>query len=95
MADSDIELKCKIVETLLRKRITGGKKIGIDTLLNYSVRDSDAGRARQLLKDEMIPQREASIEQYGGGHRENVRLGSVDDAVKFLEQHDGEVPFGF
>ena len=95
MADSDIELKCKIVETLLRKRITGGKKISIDTLLNYSVRDSDAGRARRLLKDEMIPQGEASIEQYGGGHRENIRLGSVDDAVKLLEQYDGEVPFGF
>ena len=95
MADADIELKCKVVETLLRKRITGGKKISIDSLLNYAVRDSDAGRARRLLEDEMIPRGEASIERYGGGHRENVRLGSVDDAVEFLERHDGEVPFGF
>lgn len=95
MGDSDIDLKCKIVETLLRKRITGGKKISVDQLLNYSVRDSDAGRAKKLLNDEMIPQNEASIERYGGGHRENVRLGSVEEAVDFLKQHDGDVPFGF
>lgn len=95
MNDSDADLKCKIVETLVRKRITGGKKISVDQLLNYSVRDSDAGRARKLLNDEMIPQNEASIERYGGGHRENVRLGSVEEAVDFLKKHDGDVPFGF
>jgi len=95
MSNSDIDLKCKIVETLLHKRITGGKKITVDQLLNYSVRDSDAGRARKLLNDEMIPQNEASIERYGGGHRDNVRLGDVDEAVEFLKDNDGEVPFGF
>ncbi len=95
MAESDTVLKCKMVETLLRKRITGGKKISIDQLLNHSVRDSNAGRARQLLTDEMIPQGEASIEQYGGGHRENVRLGSVETAVEFLKRNGGDVPFGF
>jgi hypothetical protein len=94
MAD-DIDLKCSLVETLLRKRVTGGKKISIDTLLNYSVRDSDAGRARQLLRDEMIPQNEASIVQYGGGARENVQLSDVDEAVEFLKENGGEVPFGF
>jgi len=75
MTNSDIDVKCKIVETLVQTRITGGKKISVDQLLNYSVRDSDAGRARKLLNDEMIPQNQASIERYGGGHRENVRLG--------------------
>jgi len=95
MSDSDIDLKCKIVETLVRKRITGGKKITVDQLVNHSVRDSDAGRAKQLLNDEMIPRGEASIERYGGGHRENVRLGSIEEAVQFLKDNDGEVPFGF
>lgn len=95
MSESAINLKCKIVETLVRKRITGGKKITVDQLLNYSVRDSNAGRAKKLLNDEMIPKNEASIERYGGGHRENVRLGSIDEAVDFLKEHDGEVPFGF
>ena len=95
MSDSDIDLKCKLVETLVRKRVTGGKKITVDQLLNHSVRDSDAGRAKKLLNDEMIPQNEASIERYGGGHRENIRLGSVDEAVEFLKEHGGDVPFGF
>ncbi len=92
---SDSDLKCALVETLLRKRITGNKKITIDTLLNYSVRDSDAGRARELLRDEMIPKGEASIVQYGGGARENVQLSDVEEAVQFLKDNDGDVPFGF
>jgi hypothetical protein len=92
---SDSELKCALVETLLRKRITGNKRITIDTLLNYSVRDSDAGQARQLLRDEMIPKNEASIIQYGGGARENVQLSDVDEAVQFLKDNDSDVPFRF
>jgi len=88
-------IKCSLVETLVRKRVIGGHKISIDTLVNYSVRDSDAGRAKQLLRDEMIPRNEASIVQYGGGARENVQLSDMDEAIQFLRDNDGEVPFGF
>ncbi|WP_435130312.1 hypothetical protein [Halobaculum sp. D14] len=95
MSNSDSQLKCKIVETLIRKRKTGSNKIRIDTLLNYSVRDSDAGRARQLINDEMIPRNEASLVQVGGGQRKNVKLGSIDEAVEFLKEHGGDVPWGF
>lgn len=35
------------------------------------------------------------VEQYGGGHRANVRLTSVEAAVAYLEAHGGDVPFGF
>jgi len=91
----DSDLKCSLVETLVRKRVIGGKKVSVDTLLNYSVRDSDAGRAKQLLRDEMIPRNEASIVQYGGGARENVQLTDMDEAIQFLKDNGGEVPFGF
>jgi len=32
---------------------------------------------------------------YGGGQRENVRLSDIGDAVHYLDENDGEVPFGF
>lgn len=35
------------------------------------------------------------VEAYGGGHRRNVRLTSVEAAVEYLKANDGDVPFGF
>ena len=92
---TETNLKCKLIETMVRKRITGGNKVSIDTLLNYSIRDSEAGKARTLIKDEMIPRREASLVQVGGGARENVQLADIDEAVEFLKDNGGDVPFGF
>jgi hypothetical protein len=43
----------------------------------------------------MLSDANAPIEGYGGGHRQNVRLTSVDDAVRYLNDNDGDVPFGF
>lgn len=92
---SEQDLKNQIIETLLNDRVTGSNKTSIDTLLNYSVRDSDQGEARRLLKDEMLPKSEGSIQQVGGGARENVQLGDVQTAVQYLHENDGEVPWGF
>lgn len=92
---SNQDMKNRIVNTLLNKRVTGSNKTSIDTLLNYSVRDSEQGEARELLRDEMLPNAEASIQQVGGGARENVQLGSVKDAVRYLYENDGEVPWTF
>lgn len=91
----DAEIKCRIVEKLLRDRVLGSHKWSIDKTVNYALPDSEQGRGRRLIEDEMIPRNEASLERYGDGHRENVRLGSVEAAVQFLEKHDGNVPFGF
>ncbi|GAA0524718.1 hypothetical protein SAMN04488066_10627 [Halorubrum aquaticum] len=92
---TDQDLKNKVVNTLLNKRVTGSNKTSIDTLLNYSVRDSEQGKARDLLKDEMLPNAEASIQQVGGGARENVQLADVKEAVRYLYEHGGDVPWGF
>lgn len=91
----DTEIKCRIVEKLLRNRVFGGHKWSIDKTVNYALPDSEQGRGRQLIENEMIPQCEASLEAYGGGHRENIRLGDADTAVQFLKDNDGNVPFGF
>lgn len=64
---SEQDIKNRIVETLLNDRVTGSNKTSIDTLLNYAVRDSEQGQARQLLKDEMLPKSEGSIQQVGRG----------------------------
>ena len=92
---SEQNLKNQIVETLLNRRVTGSNKTSIDTLLNYAVRDSDQGQARQLLKDEMLPKSEGSIQQVGGGARENVQLGDIKQAVRYLYENGGEVPWTF
>lgn len=91
----DDEIKCRIVEKLLRNRVIGSHKWSIDKTVNYALPDSEQGRGRRLIEGEMIPQREASLEAYGGGHRENVRLGDVDAAVQFLKDNGGNVPFNF
>lgn len=89
------DLKNKLVNTLLNKRVTGANKTSVDTLLNYSVRDSEQGKARKLLNDEMLPNAEASLQKVGGGARENVQLGDVKEAVRYLYENGGDVPWSF
>lgn len=91
MEDTDIENR--IVRKMLRKQVVGGHKKQVDTVVNWLPSDAQ-GRGRQLI-DEMVADATAPIEAYGGGHRENVRLTSVEDAVEFLKSNDGDVPFGF
>lgn len=92
---SDQDIKNRLIETLLNDRVTGSNKTSIDTLLNYAVRDSEQGQARQLLKDEMLPKSEGSIQQVGGGARENVQLADIQQAVRYLYENGGEVPWRF
>lgn len=92
---SDQDIKNRLIETLLNDRVTGSNKTSIDTLLNYAVRDSEQGQARQLLKDEMLPKSEGSIQQVGGGARENVQLADIQQAVRYLYENGGEAPWRF
>jgi len=43
----------------------------------------------------MVADPGAPIEAYGGGHRQNVRLTSAEEAVNYLKENGGDVPFGF
>lgn len=91
----DIDIKCRIVEKLLRKRVIGNHKWSIDKTVDYALPSHAEGRGRTLLEDEMIPQAEAGISRYGGGARDNIHLTDVQAAVDFLRDNGGNVPFGF
>ena len=90
----DQDIKNRIIEKMLRKRVTGGKKQQVDTVVNYSLPSHAQGRGRDLIGD-MLADPDAPIEGYGGGHRQNIRLTSPEDAVKYLRDNDGNVPFPF
>jgi hypothetical protein len=90
----DQEIRNRIVRKMLRKRVTGNHKKQIDTIVNLTLPSHAQGRGKQLL-EEMVSTPGAPIEAYGGGHRENVRLTAPSDAVKYLKQNGGDVPFGF
>jgi len=90
----DQEIKNQIVAKMLRKRVIGGKKQQIDTVVGYSVPTHAEGRAKTLI-EEMLADGNTPIEGYGGGHRQNIRLTSADDAVEYLRDNNGDVPFPF
>ncbi len=90
----DQEIRNRIVEKLLRSRTTGSKKQSVDTVVSKYLPSHEEGRGKRLLA-EMTTDPDAPIESYGGGHRENVRLTSVEDTVAYLRDNDGNVPFGF
>lgn len=92
MEDQDI--RNRIVRKMLRKRITGNHKKQIDTVVNMSLPSHEQGRGKQLI-EEMVSDPDAPIVAYGGGHRNNVHLANVEDAVDYLKRHGGDLPFGF
>lgn len=78
---------------MLRKRITGSHNRTVDTIVNMSLPSHEQGRGRQLL-EEMVTDPGAPVEAYGG-QRDAVRLTGVSDAVDYLKNNGGDVPFGF
>lgn len=92
MEDQDI--KNRIVRKMLRKQIVGNRKKQIDSIVNMCLPSHEQGRGKELLED-MATDPHSPVEMYGGSHRQNVRLTSVEDAVDYLKQNGGDIPFGF
>ena len=90
---TDKHIKNRIVEKLLRNRVIGNHKIRVDTAVNRYLPSHDQGRGKELIR-EMIRDPGSPVEGYGGS-RDNIRLASKEDAVEFLEENGGNVPFGF
>lgn len=88
----DQEIRNRIVRKMLRNNVVGSHKRQVQTVVGWAVPSHAAGRAKDLVDDLVA---EGVVERYGGGHRENVRLSSVDAAVDYLEDNGGDVPFGF
>lgn len=90
----DQEIRNHIVAKMLRKRVIGDKKQQITTVVGYSLPTHAQGRGEELIT-EMLSDPSAPIEGYGGSHRKNIRLTSADDAVDYLKDNGGDVPFPF
>lgn len=91
---SDQEIRNRIVEKLLRNRVVGSHKKRIETVTSNYLPSHQEGRGKEVIND-MLTDPGSPIESYGGGHRKNIRLKSVEDAVEYLKENDGNVPFGF
>lgn len=91
----DQKIRNRIVEKmLLDGPITGGNKIRIDSAVDDYLQSHEQGRGKTLI-DEMLKDPNSPIEGYGGGARANIRLMSVEAAVQYLKDNDGNVPFGY
>ena len=88
------DIRNRIVRKMLRKQIVGNHKKQIDSIVNMCLPSHEQGWGKELL-EAMATDPDSPVERYGGGHRQNVRLTSVEDAVDYLTQNGGDVPFGF
>jgi len=88
----DQQIKNAVVFTMLRKKVIGGKKHQVKTVAGWAVPSHEEGRAKDLI-DELV--QAGVVERYGGGHRANIRLSSPEQAVEYLKDNDGDVPFGW
>lgn len=81
---------------MLKNQVVGNHKKQLDTVVSRiaGLPSHEEGRGKNLL-EKMVSDPQAPVEGYGGGHRQNVRLTSVQDAVDYLEDNGGDVPFGF
>ena len=90
------EIRNRIIRKMLKNQIVGGHKKQLETVVSdiAALPTHEEGRGKDLL-EAMLTDPQAPVEGYGGGHRQNVRLTSVEDAVTYLKDNDGEIPFGF
>lgn len=90
----DQDIKNRIVKKMLIKGVVGGHKKQLDTIVNQTLPSHLQGRGEQLI-EEMLTDPASPIEGYGGGARQNIRLRGVEDAVDYLKDNGGDVPFGY
>lgn len=90
----DQDVRNRLVEKMLRKGVIGGHKRQVETIVNLALPTHVRGRGKELLEG-MVTDPTIPVEAYGGGARDNVRLTSAKDAVTYLKENDGNVPFGY
>ena len=69
----------------------GAHKKQVDTVKNWFATD-EQGNAEELIR-EMIRDPDTPLEGYGGS-RDNVRLTSIEEAKRYIEERGGELPWG-
>jgi hypothetical protein len=88
----DREIRLKVVRKPARRRVAGAHKKQVDTVKNWFATD-EQGRVEDLIR-KMIRDPDAPLEGYGGS-RDNVRLTSLAAAKGCIEDHGGELSWGF
>jgi hypothetical protein len=93
MVDERTKLKVRIVRYLARNNVTGGHNRTVDTVKNRAGIPTHAqGDAEDVIR-ELIRDPDTPVEAYGG-QRDAIRLKSIQEAVRYIEEHGGDVPFG-
>ena len=87
-------IKNDIVEWLVRKKVTGGKKHQIETLVGYALPSHEEGIGKELI-DDMLTDPSVPIQGYGGGHRSNIQLRTLEDGKQYLRENDRDLPEWF
>ncbi|WP_248911050.1 hypothetical protein [Halocatena marina] len=88
---TDEEIKVKIMRKLVRGGYVGKRKVTVDTAKGW-VASHDEGRAEELIRD-WITEPGSPLEAYGGGARDNIRLSSKAEGMRWLEAHDVDTTF--
>lgn len=89
----DIDIMVQMTEKGLRQGAIGGRHVPVEAIVNTSLPTHARGRGKALLEDEMIPKNIAGWEYYGATG--TVHITDVDEAVEFIKENGGNVPFGF
>lgn len=64
----------------------------MDTVKNRAgIATHNQGAAEDVIRD--LIRNPPPVQAYGG-QRDAIQLTSIQDAVEYLEQHGGEIPFG-
>lgn len=92
MPTDKTELKVKIVWYLARNKVTGSHNWTVDTVKNRAGIPTHAAGDAEMAIRELVRDPGAPVEAYGG-QRDAIRLTSIGDAVDYLEEHGGDVPF--
>lgn len=90
----DQRIRNDIIEWLVRKKVTGAKKHQIQTVVGYALQSHEEGRGKELI-EEMLTAPSVPIRGYGGGHRSNIQLTSLEAGKEYLRANGRDLPGWF
>lgn len=84
----------EVGKRLVRRMLIGGGNISVAKAVDKHLPTYSQEQVETLI-NEMLKDPYSPIEGYGGGARGNIRLVSIESAVEYLKENDGNVPFGY
>lgn len=90
----DQRIRNDIVEWMVRKKVTGAKKHQIQTVVGYALQSHEEGKGKAEI-EAMVTDPSEPIQGYGGGHRSNVQLTSLEAGKAYLRENGRDLPDWF